>query len=114
MNKVLSLVSYKFLPPDMGGQKGIAFFNRYLSKETDLYCVTIKENEEVYKEGYPVKNILSNSQLRYINPFYFFTLRRIIKENHITDLIIEHPYYGWLGVLLKWFCRVRLTVHSHN
>jgi hypothetical protein len=112
--KVLSLVSYKFLPPDMGGQKGIAFFNRYLSRELNLTCVTIKDNQASQGEGYPVKNVLSNHQLRYINPFIFFTLRRIIKQENITHLIIEHPYYGWLGMLLKWFCKVKLIVHSHN
>src|SRR5690242_9200004 len=107
--KVLSLVSYKFLPPDMGGQKGIGFFNRYLAKRTDLICVTTQENITKEAEGYPIKSILSNSRLRYINPFYFFTLNRIIKENRITHLILEHPYYGWLGVLLKWFSKVKLV-----
>lgn len=112
--KLLSLVSYKFLPPDMGGQKGIAFFNRYLAKKTGLLCVTTQENNKTESEGYPVKNILSNSKLRYADPLYFFTLSRIIRENNITHLIIEHPYYGWLGALLKWFCKVSLIVHSHN
>lgn len=111
---ILSLVSYKFLPPDMGGQKGIAFFNRYLSKQAKLTCVTIKNNSTVQDEGYAIKSILSNSFARYINPFYFFTLSRIIKEEKISHLILEHPYYGWLGVLLKWFCKVKLIVHSHN
>jgi polysaccharide biosynthesis protein PslH len=111
---ILSFVSYKFLPPDMGGQKGIAFFNRYLSRQTNLTCVTIKDNSQAAAEGYPIKNILSNSSTRYINPFYFFTLSRIIREEKITHLIIEHPYYGWLGILLKWFCKVKLIVHSHN
>ena len=112
--KILSLVSYNFLPPKMGGQKGIAFFNRYLSKRTDLYCVTLKENEITGTEAYTIQNILSNSPLRYINLFYFFTLRKIIREKKITHLILEHPYYGWLGILLKWFCRIKLIVHSHN
>ena len=112
--KILSLVSYKFLPPEMGGQKGIAFFNRYLSKHANLSCVTIKDNSQTLTEGYPIKNILSNSATRYINPFYFFTLSHIIREEKITHLIIEHPYYGWLSVLLKWFCKVKLIVHSHN
>ncbi len=111
---ILSLVPYKFLPPNMGGQKGIAFFNRYLSKHVSLKCVTIKENSETLTEGYPIKNILSNITTRYINPFYFFTLSRIIREEKITHLIIEHPYYGWLGILLKWFCKIKLIVHSHN
>ena len=112
--KILSLVSYKFLPPDMGGQKGIAFFNRYLAEKTGLLCATVQENDKTENEGYPVKKILGNSKLRYINPFYFFTLSRLIKENNITHLILEHPYYGWLGMLLKWSCKVKLVVHSHN
>ena len=112
--KILSLVPYKFLPPDMGGQKGIAFFNRYLSKITNLLCVTTEENNNTHSEGYPIKNILSNSKLRYFNPFYFFKVSSIIREEKITHLIIEHPYYGWLGILLKWFCKVKLIVHSHN
>ena len=98
----------------MGGQKGIALFNRYLGKHTNLRCVTIQANEITGAEGYPVQNILSNSPSRYINLFYFFSLRKIIRENKITHLVLEHPYFGWLGLLLKWFCKVKLIVHSHN
>ncbi len=111
---ILSLVPYKFLPPDMGGQKGIAFFNRYLSRLVNLSCVTIKENSAKDSEPYPIINNIENGPFRYINLCYFFTLRRIIREQKITHLIIEHPYYGWLGILLKWFCKVKLIVHSHN
>ena len=117
MNKtdnILSLVPYKFLPPNMGGQKGIAFFNRYLSRHANISCVTVKDNTELASEPYPIKNILSNGPSHYINPFYFFTLSRIIREEKISHLIIEHPYYGWLGILLKWFYKVKLIVHSHN
>ena len=39
---------------------------------------------------------------------------RLIKEENITHLIIEHPYYGWLAIVLKWFCKLKLIVHSHN
>lgn len=114
MLNVLSLVSYPFLPPKMGGQKGIAFFYAYLSKHINLTCITTKANDVSEVSGYKVINILSNSRLRYINIFYFFTLQSFIKKNKITHLILEHPYYGWLGILLKWFCNVKLIVHSHN
>ena len=112
--KVLSLVSYKFLPPVMGGQKCIAFFNKYLSKQLHLSCITVKANAQPTINEYPVKSIISNHPFRYINPMLFFRLRRIIKQEGFTHLIIEHPYYGWLALLLKWFCKVRLIVHSHN
>lgn len=113
-NKILSLVPYKILPPDMGGQKGIAYFNRYLCKHTHLICVTIKDNRSNQQEGYEVKNILSNHTTRYINLFYYFTLSRISRQEKITHLVVEHPYYGWLGILLKWFRNIKLVVHSHN
>jgi glycosyltransferase involved in cell wall biosynthesis len=112
--RILSLVSYKFLPPEMGGQRCIAFFNRYISRVTNFRCVTSKDNGDATVEGYPVITILSKSPVRYINPLYFFALRRMISSENITHLIIEHPYYGWLGILLKWFSKIKLIVHSHN
>jgi hypothetical protein len=103
MIKVLSLVSYQFLPPRMGGQKAIALFYKYFTKQVDLSIVTTQNNDPALAEGYELLNILSNSATRYLNVFYFFTLRRIIRQKKITHLILEHPYYGWLGLLLKWF-----------
>jgi len=71
MAKIISLVSYPFLPAKVGGQKGVALFNKYFSRYHELICVTTKKNDPSAAEGYQVLNILSNSQLRYINFFYF-------------------------------------------
>ncbi len=98
----------------MGGQKGIALFYKFLAPEINLTCVSTKNNDPAKAPEYEVLNILSDSRLRYINPLYFFKLKRIIRQRNITILILEHPYFGWLGVLLKWFCKVKLVVHSHN
>ncbi|HEX4849453.1 MAG TPA: glycosyltransferase [Puia sp.] len=114
MSTVISLVSYPFLPARVGGQKGVALFNKYFSRNLRLICVTTRANDPAAAEGYEVINILSNSPLRYINIFYFFTIRKLIKKEKAEYLLLEHPYYGWLGILLKWFCPVKLVVHSHN
>lgn len=114
MLNVLSLVSYQFLPPKMGGQKCIALGNRYLSKHLNLTCITTENNVSNEDINYSVLNVLSNSKLRYINIFYFFKIRSLIKKNSITHLILEHPYYGWLGILLKYCCGVKLIIRSHN
>jgi glycosyltransferase involved in cell wall biosynthesis len=76
--------------------------------------VTVSTNKPENARGYRIFNILSNSPLRYINLFYFFTLRNIIRKEGITHVMLEHPYYGWLGMLLKTFCGVKLVVHSQN
>lgn len=97
----------------MGGQKGIASFYEFYAKEVNLTCVTTKSNDPA-AGAYEVLNILSDAVSRYINVFYFFTLRKIIRQKKITHLQIEHPYYGWLAILLKAFCGIKLIVHSHN
>lgn len=98
----------------MGGQKGIALFNRYLSKYVSLTCVTTKSNKKEEFDAYNIIPVLGNKKWRYINLFYFFLIRKIIKKENISHVIIEHPYYGWLGILLKYFCGIQLIVHSHN
>lgn len=110
---VLCLVSYNILPAKMGGQKGIASFYTFFAQWVNIVCVATKSNDPS-AANYKVLNILSNSPIRYINIFYFFTLRRVIKQYKITHLQIEHPYYGWLAVMLQKLCGVKLILHSHN
>ena len=112
--RVLTLISYKFLPPKLGGQKNIALFFKFFSSLVKTTCVTVRDNDIGWGKEYEVLNILQNGKLRYANIFYFFALRKILKEKKITHLMIEHPYYGWLGILLKLFCKVKLVVRSQN
>jgi polysaccharide biosynthesis protein PslH len=98
----------------MGGQKGIGLFNRYLSKIVPFVCVGTQNNQPTIEDNYEFIPLFGTSKLRYINIFYFFTLRKIIKQHQITHIILEHPYYGWLGALLKSFMGVKLIAHSHN
>jgi polysaccharide biosynthesis protein PslH len=113
MANVLSIVPYKIFPAKFGGQKGIANFNEYFSRYHNLFCITVEDNAE-NAAPYTILNKLSNSRLRYIDVFYFNSIKKIIKENHITHVILEHPYYGWLALLLKKYCGIKLIVHSHN
>ena len=91
---IISLVSYPFLPARTGGQKGIALFYKYFSAYHAVTCVTTKKNKPGDASGYEVLNILSDSRLRYINPFLFFSLRKLIRKKKASHLILEHPYFG--------------------
>jgi glycosyltransferase involved in cell wall biosynthesis len=114
--KVASLVSYKIIPAISGGEKGIYYFLQYFGKYASITCYTVSENEATEKENFITAPVLgsSKSKFRYINIFLFFKLRRLLIGSGIKTLIIEHPYYGWLGFLLKKFAGIRLIVHSHN
>src|ERR1700712_3496811 len=114
MSTIISIVSYPFLPAKLGGQKGIALFNKYFSRHCTLVCITTKNNDPAAAEGYKVINAISTSPLRYLNVFLFFSINKLIKKEDASHIILEHPYYGWLGILLKWASGAKLVVHSHN
>ena len=111
---IAALIPYKIFPPKMGGQKGIAYFYRFFATLVNLTCITTKNNEEDGEKEYEVFRLLNSHRFRYVNLLYFFSIRKIVIQKRITHFIIEHPYFGWLGILLKWFCNIKLVVHSHN
>ncbi len=114
MLKVLSIASYRFLPPKTGGQRCIAFFNRFFSKHVVLTCASVPENTKSNSDPYNIVPLLGSNTLRYINPLLFFRLRSFIRSQQITHVLLEHPYYGWLGWLLKQFAGIQLVIHAHN
>ena len=99
--RILSIIPYKILPAELGGEKGIAVFNEYLAKKAELTGVTTKNNDPELAKGYLLLNFLSNNRSRYANVFLFNRIKRIIQERKIGYLISEHPYYGWLAWMLK-------------
>lgn len=111
---VVSIVPYQFLPPKIGGQKGIALFNQYISQYLQLVCLTVCNNENEYAKGYEAIRVFPSSRLRYINVFAVFKLRRLVLQKKATHILIEHPYLGWMGLLLKKLTSRKLIVHSHN
>jgi len=114
MAVVISIVPYKFLPPKIGGQKGIAIFNKYFSEHVQLTCVTVEDNENEYAKGYETIPFFSASPLRYINPFVLFKLRKLVRRKKATHILLEHPYMGWMALFLKKWTSTKLIVHSHN
>ncbi len=97
----------------MGGQKAIALFYKNLKKFLPLQLVGTKNNDVSGEELQPLP-LLRNSFLRYLDISLYFKLKKIIKQQQISHLIIEHPYFGWLGLLLQKTTKVSLVVRSHN
>jgi glycosyltransferase involved in cell wall biosynthesis len=114
MKRVLTIVPYPYLPFFSGGQKLIAHFTSYLGEQCILHVAGTTNNDRALVSNYTFHPVLKNSQLRYADVSAFFRLRRIIKEQRIETVIVEHPYLGWLGWMLKKACGVKLIVHTHN
>lgn len=97
----------------MGGQKGIALFYQYLGEQLPVTIIGVGNQQAADFNG-TFLPILGISKLRYINPLLFSKIKKILQRDHCTHLILEHPYFGWLGILLKRACNFLLVIHSHN
>lgn len=112
--RILSIIPYKVLPARLGGEKGIALFNKYLGQKSKLTSLATRSNDPAEAEHYTVLNTISDSRIRYINLLLFFRVRRMLKKSSSSHLLIEHPYFGWLAFLIKRTTSVTWVVHSHN
>lgn len=98
----------------MGGQKGIACFYAAFSKRVDVTLVSVKSNANPSDFSGKFMPVMSNAKHRYLNPFGVFLFLKIIRNQQASHLVMEHPYLGWLGFLLKKTTGVKLIIHSHN
>jgi hypothetical protein len=114
MTKILSVVWYKVLPAQFGGQKGISQFNDFLSDHFPLTCICSSNNIPSGNEKYGVKPILPITRLQVLLLPAWQKIIRELKKGNYTHVILEHCYYGLLGILIKKRYHKFLIVHSHN
>ena len=112
--RIVSIIPYKILPAQLGGEKGIALFNHYLAEKVQITGIATRNNDPTYAKNYTILNVLANAKSKYANPFLYFLVRKTLKQQAATHLLIEHPYFGWLAWLLKHTTNITWVVHSHN
>ncbi len=112
--RILSIVSYKYLPARTGGEICIADFHAYLARYCEHTVASVEANRPESPLPYKLWPAFSNSPSRYINISNFRTLAEAIRQQRVQILHIEHPYIGWLAVLLKARTGCALVVHSRN
>jgi glycosyltransferase involved in cell wall biosynthesis len=113
MATVISMIPYPFLPANNGGQKAIALFSQYFSQHVHFIGVTVKNNENS-QAGYKTIPLFSASRLRYVNPLYITRICKIIRKEKATHLMLEHPYLGWMAIIIKCLTGIKLIIRSHN
>lgn len=113
---VLGIVSFKVFPALMGGQKYIVDYYRELAKQTKVVLVVSKDNKEAVltEKELNVLPFLFNHWYGFLNFVYCFKLVQIIKKEKIDVIIIDHSYFGWLGILLRLLSGRKLIIKSAN
>ena len=68
----------------------------------------------MHNTAYPVLPFLYNHWLGFLNIIYLYKLTRIIKHSKIDLLILEHSYFGWLGLCIRFISKIPVIIRSHN
>ena len=99
-----------------GGERHTYYFLNALSRYAQITCFTVEENKTWDNNAIKINPLLGSSQnkFRYINASLISKIKQYCKSEGITNVMIEHPYYGWLGYMLKKKAGVKFIIHSHN
>lgn len=114
MMRVLGIAPYKYLPARKGGEIFIAGFAAHLAQHCRLTIASVAANKPDGPLPYELWPAFSNSRLRYLNIFYARTLAEAVRQKDIQLLYVEHPYMGWMTILVQAFTTRGYVVHSHN
>ncbi|MEI8074706.1 MAG: glycosyltransferase [Bacteroidota bacterium] len=111
---VLSLVSYRVFPALMGGQKCVVDFYEHLSQHAQVVLAVSKDNEKSTSTKYTVEPFLFNHWSGDFNLIYIFRLLKLMKNNKVEFIIVEHSYFGWLALILRFFSKNKMIIRMHN
>ena len=114
MHKVLVIAPYHYLPFSSGGQKFIAKFLEYLSKQVDLTVISVQANDFSLAKTYKIIPLLKKSFIRYFDISLFSKITTLIKKEEFDTIIWEHPYYAWLAFWIRKKTGVKTIIHTHN
>ena len=98
----------------MGGQKCIVNFYEHLSAYTNITLAVSKDNTPITNKNYKVYPFLFTHWGGDFNLIYIFRLLRLIKNNKVDFIIIEHSYFGFLGLILRFFSKKKIIIRMHN
>jgi glycosyltransferase involved in cell wall biosynthesis len=98
----------------MGGQKCVVDFYEHLSPFATITLAVSKDNIPGTITNYQVAPFLFNHWGGDFNLIYIFRLLKLIKKNKVDFIIIEHSYFGFLGIILRFFSKKKLIIRMHN
>lgn len=114
MKKILAIAPYPYLPYFSGGQKFIAKFFEYLSREVELTVISVAENDIQLARNYKIIPLLKKSFSRYYDSSLVAKITALVEKERFDAVIWEHPYFAWLAIKIKKRTGIKTIIHTHN
>lgn len=114
MKKVLEVLPYSYLPYYSGGQKSVAQFLEFLSKETDLTVLCTVNNDFSLAKNYKGLPWLIKPFARYMDIRLAWKIISLVKKEKYDVIIWEHPFLAWLAWIVRKRTGIKTIFHTHN
>lgn len=113
--RLLTLISYRFLPAKLGGHLAHLYFHNFISEYLDSIIISSSDNEfAVESIHFRLYKVFRNKYLTYCQFFYLPNIFRLINKENIDVVMCSHPYLGLMGYIAAKFKNKPLISYSHN
>lgn len=122
--RVLGIVSFKVFPAHMGGQQYIAHYYQTLARYGKVILAVSSDNigkdnniagtDIINNDNLLLYPILFNHWHGWKNLFKLPSLVKLIRKEEIEWIFIDHSYFGWLGIVLRFFSGKKFLIKSAN
>lgn len=113
-HSIAILVPHRFLPIKNGGHQVCFDLCRYLGQFTTVHCLSVPNNEYSGDANFSLEPIFSSSILKYLNPWYIYTLYKFFKTQAIEVCIVNQPFQAPIAYIACKLAGVQFIVYSHN
>lgn len=112
LSKTAFIVPYPFIPPKNGGHHAAFGFCEFLSRETDLICISTTNNADC--QLFRLEKLFKDVITKYINPLVLYRIVKYLKNHHINWCITHQPFMALFLLPFSKYTGTRFVVYVQN
>ncbi len=112
LSKTAFIVPYPFIPPKNGGHHAAFGFCEFLSRETDLVCISTTNNSD--SELFRLEKLFNDVITKYFNPLVLYRIAKYLKNNHINWCITHQPFIALFLLPFSKYIDTRFIIYVQN
>ncbi len=111
-SKTAFIVPYRFIPPKNGGHHAAFGFCDFLSRETDLVCISTTNNDN--SERFRLEKLFKDVVTKYINPAVLYRILKYLKKNQVKWCITHQPFIVLFLLPFTKYLNTRFVIYVQN
>lgn len=112
LRKTAFIVPYPFIPPKNGGHHAAFGFCEFLSRETEVICISTTNNED--SELFHLEKLFKDVITKYINPVVLYRILSSLKRHQVKWCITHQPFITLFILPFSRYLDTRFAIYVQN